>query len=156
MEEAGIIEEVQEPKEGGTPMVIVRKSNRKLRVCVDLRKLNSTVNRARLIFLHGGESVNHGVPQGSVLDLMLFNIFINNLFFHVKRAKLNAYADDQQVYYSLVDPSALEPCISDACHDVGVANQWCRGNGMRHQGLVLGDANYGFSFPVKIRFLEPK
>ena len=140
MEEAGIIEEVKEPKEGGTPMVIVRKSNRKLRVCVDLRKLNSTVNRARLIFLHGGGSVNHGVPQGSVLDLMLFN----------------AYADDQQVYYSHVDPSALEPCISDACHDVGVANQWCRGNGMRHQGLVLGDANYGFSFPVKIRFLERK
>ena len=137
-------------------MVIVRKSNRKLRVCVDIRKLNSTVNRARLILLRGGESVNHGVPQGSVLDLMLFNIFINNLLFHVKRAKLNAYADDQQVYYSHVDPSALEPCISDACHDVGVANQWCRGNGMRHQGLVLGDANYGFSFPVKIRFLERK
>ena len=75
-------------------MVIVRKSNRKLRVCVDIRKLNSTVNRARLILLRGRESVNHGVPQGSVLDLMLFKIFINNLFFHVKRAKLNAYADD--------------------------------------------------------------
>lgn len=75
-------------------MVIVRKSNRKLRVCVDIRKLNSTVNRARLILLRGGESVNHGVPQRSVLDLMLLNIFINNLFFHVKRAKLNAYADD--------------------------------------------------------------
>ena len=92
-------------------MVIVRKRNRKLRVYVDLRKLNSTVKGARLILLRGGESVNHRVPQGSVLDLMLFNIFINILFFHVKRAKMNAYADDQQVYYSHVDPSALETCI---------------------------------------------
>lgn len=31
-------------------MVIVRKSYGKLRVCVDLRKLNSTVKRARLSF----------------------------------------------------------------------------------------------------------
>ena len=31
---------------------------------------------------------------------MLFNIFINDLFFHVKKAKLKAYADDHQVYYS--------------------------------------------------------
>ena len=62
------------------------------------------------------ESVNRRVPQGSVL----FNISINDLVFHVKKAKLNAYADDHQVYYSHVDPAALEGCVS---HDVGVANQ---------------------------------
>ena len=56
------------------------------------------------------KSVNLGVPQGSVL----FNIFINDLVFHVKKAKLNAYADDQQVYYSHVDPAALEACVSHA------------------------------------------
>ena len=93
------------------------------------------------------KSVNSGVPQGSVL----FNIFINDLVFHVKKAKLNAYADDHQVYYSHVDSAALEACVS---HDVGVANQWYHENGMlvnesKHQGLVLGDAEYGFSFPVK-------
>ena len=93
------------------------------------------------------ESVNLGVPQGSVL----FNIFINDVVFHVKKAKLNAYADDHQVYYSDVDPEALEACVS---HDVGVANQWYHENGTlvnesKHQGLVLGDAEYGFPFPVK-------
>ena len=55
--------------------------------------------------------------------------------------KLNAYADDYQVYYSHVDPAALEAFVS---HNVGVANQWIHENGMlvnesKHQGLVLGD-----------------
>ena len=86
-----------------------------------------------------------------MLGPMLFNIFINDLFFHVKKAKLNAYADDHQVYYSHVDPAALDACVS---HDVGVANQWYHENGMlvnesKHQCLILGDTEYGFSFPVK-------
>ena len=54
---------------------------------------------------------------------------------------MNAYADDHQVYYSHVDPAALEACVS---HDVGGANQRYHENGMlvnesKHQGLVLGD-----------------
>ena len=72
---------------------------------------------------------------------MLFNIFINDLFFHVKKAKLNAYADDHQVYYSHVDPAALDACAS---HDVGVANQWYHENGM-----LVNESKHGFSFPVK-------
>ena len=64
---------------------------------------------------------------------------------------MNAYAKDHQVYYSHVDPAALEAYVS---HDVGVANQWYHENGMlvnesKHQGLVLGDTEYGFSFSVK-------
>ena len=39
-----------------------------------------------------------GVPQGSVLGLMFFNIFNDVLFQHVKYAKLNAYVDDHQIY----------------------------------------------------------
>ena len=45
----------------------------------------------------------------------------------------------------------LEACVS---HDIRVANQWYHENGIlvnvsKHQGLVLGDTDYSFSFPVK-------
>ena len=86
-----------------------------------------------------------------MLSPMLNNIFINDLFFYVKKAKLNAYADDHRVYYSHVDPAALEAYVS---HDVCVANQWYRENEMlvnesKHQCLILGETEYSFSFPVK-------
>ena len=49
MEEAGIIERVTEPTEWCVPMVPVQKSNGKLRICVDLRRLNSAVKRSRFV-----------------------------------------------------------------------------------------------------------
>ena len=39
-----------------------------------------------------------GVPQGSVLGPLLFNVFLNDLSYFITRVKLNAYADDQQLY----------------------------------------------------------
>ena len=49
MEEAGIIEKVAESTEWCAPMVPVQKSNGKLRICVDLRRLNSAVKRPRFV-----------------------------------------------------------------------------------------------------------
>ena len=73
------------------------------------------------------ETVKCGVPQGSVLGPILFNIFINDLSYHIKRAKLNAYADDHQIYYSDKDPVALEDCL---CKEVETANRWHNDYGM--------------------------
>jgi len=97
------------------------------------------------------KGVKRGVPQGSVLGPVFFNIFINNLFYSVTQGKLHAYPDDHQLYSSGVDPVALEKCI---CCAVRVANEWYRSNGMivndtKHQAIVLGKTDHSFSFPLK-------
>ena len=97
------------------------------------------------------KGVKRGVPQGSVLGPVFFNIFINDLFYSVTQGKLHAYADDHQLYSSDVDPVALENCI---CREVRVANEWYRSNRMivnetKHQAMVLGKTDHSFSFPLK-------
>ena len=52
---------------------------------------------------------------------MFFNIFLNDLFYHINNVNLHAYAEDEQLYDSDLDPRALEQRI---LLQVRIVNQW--------------------------------
>ena len=44
------------------------------------------------------ERITTGVPQGSILEPLLFNIFLNDLFLFISNSSLSNYADDNTLY----------------------------------------------------------
>ena len=85
--------------------------------------------------------VSAGVPQGSLLGPLLFNIFMNDLVFAIKNGRLINYADDSKLYLSHKDPLALQDGINQ---DLSNTTQWFQQNGMiantdKYQAIVLGN-----------------
>ena len=56
----------------------------------------------------GWESVNNGVPQGSVLGPLLFSILVHDISTFIPNCNYHMYADDTQMYYR---------CILDNIHE---------------------------------------
>ena len=54
------------------------------------------------------KTIKYGVPQGSILGPLLFNLFINDLTYFVVDANLRLYADDTTQYLSNRNPNVLE------------------------------------------------
>ena len=75
-----------------------------------------------------------GVPQGSIIGPLLFNIFINDIFHFTHHTKLYNYADDNTISYS-------SPHLGSALVDWFAANQM-EANPEKFQGIAVGKKAY--------------
>ena len=73
------------------------------------------------------KEITNGVPQGSVLGPLLFNIFINDIFYFVKESDICNYADDNTL--SVADLE-IETIIHILTLDISVLNKWFTNNGL--------------------------
>ena len=58
------------------------------------------------------KEISAGVPQGSVLGPLIFNIFMNDLVYAVKQSKSSAYADDTQIFFAESKSEKVEEMIN--------------------------------------------
>ena len=72
--------------------------------------------------------LKEGVPQASLLDPLLFNIYLNDLFYLAESTKVCNFADDTT---SFVCDKDLKTLISRLEHDSHLAIEWFESNYMK-------------------------
>ena len=71
-------------------------------------------------------NVKSGVPQGSLLGPVFFNVYVNDLISLVKNTDIVLYADDSKVYFTYM-PNA-DADIDNLQNDLSVISEWCSTN----------------------------
>ena len=88
--------------------------------------------------------ISAGVPQGSILDPRLCNIFINDLFFSITKSEVCNFADDNTLYSCNKN---LEHAFSNLKYDLRNELDWFKINSVKanpgkFQFMVLGVKMY--------------
>jgi hypothetical protein len=84
--------------------------------------------------------VYKGVPQGSILELILFKIFINDIFYSVDFSNIYNYADDNTLSYADYDlNNVISKLESDSKKMLDwFANKLMQANPDKFQALAIG------------------
>ena len=84
--------------------------------------------------------VRRGVPQGSVLGPLLFNVFINDLFMLIENCVICNFADGNTLYGGGMELSSI---LGNLKHDTKIILKWFRINSLKanpgkFQFMILG------------------
>jgi hypothetical protein len=97
--------------------------------------------------------IQKGVPQGSILVPLLFNVFSNDIFYFVKKGTLYSYADDNTLSYGHPDLNVLTSVLKS---ESNVLINWFKVNKMqdnpeKFQVLAIGKKTFEKNMKICIQ-----